>query len=58
MFCSNASQADLLGLSTPPTSQPHNASNTGVLLDVLGDIYSKPGNNVSSNNFWVIDPKK
>lgn len=28
------SSADLLGLSTPP------ASNTGVLVDVLGDLYN------------------
>ncbi|KAL1493069.1 hypothetical protein ABEB36_011204 [Hypothenemus hampei] len=55
---SNASQADLLGLSTPPTAQPHNSSNTGVLLDVLGDIYTKPSNNVSSKTSPIVDPKK
>lgn len=58
-FCSTGS-ADLLGLSTPPTSQP-NSGNTGVLLDVLGDIYNKPANNLSStpsNNTWFVDPKK
>lgn len=56
---SNTSQADLLGLSTPPTSQPNNSSNTGVLLDVLGDIYSKPNNNVGNqNSSLVVDPKK
>lgn len=54
---SSTNQADLLGLSTPPTSQPHNSSNTGVLLDVLGDIYSKP-NNVTAQNSSIIDPKK
>ncbi|KAJ8986288.1 hypothetical protein NQ317_009998 [Molorchus minor] len=47
--------ADLLGLSTPPTSHP-NSGNTGVLLDVLGDIYNKP--NDSTNNTWFVDPKK
>ncbi|KAF5271942.1 hypothetical protein FQA39_LY07959 [Lamprigera yunnana] len=30
---------DLLGLSTPPTTQPP-SGNTGVLLDVLGDVYN------------------
>lgn len=34
----NNSSADLLGLSTPPSSQP--TGNTGVLFDVLGDIYN------------------
>ncbi|XP_066152817.1 AP-2 complex subunit alpha [Euwallacea fornicatus] len=55
---SNTNQADLLGLSTPPTSQPHNASNTGVLLDVLGDIYNKSNNVVAVNSSLTIDPKK
>lgn len=45
---SNNSSADLLGLSTPPSSQP--SSNTGVLLDVLGDIYSGAPNNVGATN--------
>lgn len=43
----NNTSADLLGLSTPPSSQP--ASNTGVLLDVLGDIYNMP-NKVGATN--------
>ncbi|KAB0801182.1 hypothetical protein PPYR_05536 [Photinus pyralis] len=51
---------DLLGLSTPPTSQPP-SSNTGVLLDVLGDVYnSKPltnnTNNTQQQNLY--NPKK
>lgn len=54
----NATSADLLGLSTPPTSQP---GNTGVLLDVLGDIYNKPtstsANNANNANN-VYNPKK
>ncbi|XP_050314814.1 AP-2 complex subunit alpha isoform X2 [Anthonomus grandis grandis] len=55
----SSNQADLLGLSTPPTSQPHNAANTGNLLDVLGDIYTKPSNNVQAQpSGWSIDPKK
>ncbi|XP_060516014.1 AP-2 complex subunit alpha [Cylas formicarius] len=54
---SNAGSTDLLGLSTPPTSQPNNSS-TGVLLDVLGDIYNKPVNNVSPSPTWVADVKK
>lgn len=52
---SNATSGDLLGLSTPPTSQP-NAGSTGVLLDVLGDIYSKPTNTTASSNLY--NPKK
>lgn len=49
---------DLLGLSTPPTSQP-NAGNTGVLLDVLGDIYSsKPTTAASSNSSAQSNIKK
>lgn len=56
----NATSTDLLGLSTPPTSQP---GNTGVLLDVLGDIYSKPTNSAANNNNAaaannVYNPKK
>lgn len=59
---SNTNSADLLGLSTPPISAP-NQGNTGVLLDVLGDMYSgtKPANNnstASSNRNWFVDPKK
>lgn len=47
----NSASADLLGLSTPPTSQP---GNTGVLLDVLGDIYSgnKTNNASGANNLY------
>ncbi|KAL0273214.1 UNVERIFIED_CONTAM: hypothetical protein PYX00_005944 [Menopon gallinae] len=51
--CSN--QADLLGLSTPPAP----SSNTGTLIDVLGDLYS--GSNVQVNNSTLINgynPKK
>lgn len=52
----NAVSGDLLGLSTPPTSQP-NAGNTGVLLDVLGDIYGgKPANTNSQASLY--NPKK
>lgn len=53
----NNSSADLLGLSTPPASQP--ASNTGVLLDVLGDIYNMP-NKVGATNGTqsTYNPKK
>ncbi|XP_076033652.1 adaptor protein complex 2, subunit alpha isoform X2 [Oratosquilla oratoria] len=36
----SASSADLLGLSTPPATQNSNQSNTGVLVDVLGDLYT------------------
>lgn len=43
----NNTSADLLGLSTPPSSQP--TSNTGVLLDVLGDIYNM-SNKVGATN--------
>ncbi|KAJ8939960.1 hypothetical protein NQ318_006141 [Aromia moschata] len=54
----SSGSADLLGLSTPPTSQP-NSGNTGVLLDVLGDIYSKPTPVTDpSNNTWFVDSKK
>lgn len=53
----NNSSADLLGLSTPPSSQP--CSNTGVLLDVLGDIYNMP-NKVGATNGTqnTYNPKK
>lgn len=57
-FFSNAVSGDLLGLSTPPTSQP-NAGNTGVLLDVLGDIYSgKPANSTTTPSSNMHNPKK
>ncbi|KAL1110163.1 hypothetical protein AAG570_008240, partial [Ranatra chinensis] len=39
----NNASADLLGLSTPPAP-----SSTGVLLDVLGDIYGSPS--ITNNN--------
>jgi len=53
----NNSSADLLGLSTPPSAQP--SSNTGVLLDVLGDIYNMP-NKVGATNGTqnTYNPKK
>lgn len=49
-------QADLLGLTTPPISQP-NSGNTGVLVDVLGDIYNAKTNS-TSNNVNFVDAKK
>lgn len=53
----NNSSADLLGLSTPPSSQP--TSNTGVLLDVLGDIYNLPNKVGASNGTQsTYNPKK
>jgi AP-2 complex subunit alpha len=53
---SSTVSGDLLGLSTPPTAQP-NSGNTGVLLDVLGDIYGgKQSNNTQSVNMY--NPKK
>lgn len=52
----NNTSADLLSLSTPPSSQP--SSNTGVLLDVLGDIYNMP-NKVATNGAQnTYNPKK
>lgn len=52
----NNTSADLLSLSTPPSSQP--TSNTGVLLDVLGDIYNMP-NKVATNGAQnTYNPKK
>lgn len=55
---SNAVSGDLLGLSTPPTSQP-NAGNTGVLLDVLGDIYGgKPATTINAQTSNLHNPKK
>ncbi|KAA0203694.1 hypothetical protein HAZT_HAZT009710 [Hyalella azteca] len=39
------SSADLFGISTPPVnSQNNSSSNTGVLVDVLGDLYSSSNN--------------
>lgn len=53
----NNSSADLLGLSTPPSSQP--SSNTGVLLDVLGDIYNMPNKLGTTNGTQnTYNPKK
>ncbi|XP_063227909.1 AP-2 complex subunit alpha [Bacillus rossius redtenbacheri] len=46
----NNISADLLGLSTPPAAQPTPASNTGVLLDVLGDVYSGSPAAPATNN--------
>ena len=50
----NSASADLLGLSTPPASQPAATSNTGVLLDVFGDIYS--GSQSTANNVNNLAP--
>ncbi|XP_018323433.1 AP-2 complex subunit alpha [Agrilus planipennis] len=48
---------DLLGLSTPPTSQP--SGNTGVLLDVLGDVYNNKPNTINSlQDLTAHNPKK
>lgn len=50
----SSASADLLGLSTPPAQ----SNNTGVLLDVLGDIYggqSPPASAVQQNTY---NPKK
>ncbi|KAK8744218.1 hypothetical protein OTU49_001059 [Cherax quadricarinatus] len=41
----NSTSADLLGLSTPPATQNSIQSNTGVLVDVLGDLYGGGGTN-------------
>lgn len=52
---SAAASADLLGLSTPPASQPAGPGNTGVLVDMLGELYNSSGspqphsNNVSGS---------
>ncbi len=46
----NAS-ADLLGLSTPPASQPAAPSNTGMLVDVLGDMYGGQQQSQQNNSF-------
>lgn len=53
----NSSQADLLGLSTPPAA----SSNTGTLIDVLGDLYSGSGvqvNNATQPAINGYNPKK
>ncbi|XP_045481653.1 AP-2 complex subunit alpha [Harmonia axyridis] len=45
---SSTASADLLGLSTP--TQPSTASNTGGLLDVLGEVYGSKSNSSLNNN--------
>jgi hypothetical protein len=50
----NNASTDLLGLSTPPASQPAAPSNTGVLLDMFGDIYS--GSQNAANNINNLAP--
>ncbi|XP_068211165.1 AP-2 complex subunit alpha isoform X1 [Palaemon carinicauda] len=45
----NSTSADLLGLSTPPATQNNTQSNTGVLVDVLGDLYGG-SNNTNTHN--------
>lgn len=53
----NSSQADLLGLSTPPAP----SNNTGTLIDVLGDLYSGSGvqmNNAAPPTINGYNPKK
>lgn len=54
----NNVSTDLLGLSTPPASQPSNSttSNTGVLLDVFGDMYAGGANPTQSNNVNNLAP--
>ena len=58
---SNAS-ADLLGLSTPPASQPAAPSNTGMLVDVLGDMYGGQTGQTQQNSSFApaqsYNPKK
>lgn len=46
----NNVSADLLGLSTPPASQPAAPSSTGVLLDMFGDIYNSSQNTANNIN--------
>lgn len=57
----NAS-ADLLGLSTPPANQPAAPSNTGMLVDVLGDMYGGQGAQSQQNSTFApsqsYNPKK
>lgn len=45
LFDISATNADLLGLSTPPSS---GNTNSGGLLDVLGDLYNR--NNSTPSN--------
>lgn len=47
---SNAN-TDLLGLSTPPSNNVlNNSTNSGTLIDVLGDIYGSTNNNTAVYN--------
>uniref|UniRef100_A0A1L8DVR8 AP-2 complex subunit alpha n=1 Tax=Nyssomyia neivai TaxID=330878 RepID=A0A1L8DVR8_9DIPT len=46
---SNSTNADLLGLSTPPSGNHTNAQ--GTLIDVLGDIYSSSGGVYNTKKF-------
>jgi hypothetical protein len=54
---SSTASADLLGLSTPPASQPAGHGNTGVLVDMLGELYNSSGspqphaNNIGQNTY-------
>ncbi|KAF4524677.1 hypothetical protein B566_EDAN009521 [Ephemera danica] len=54
---SSGASADLLGLSTPPASQPAAQGNTGVLVDMLGELYNSSGspqphaNNIGQNTY-------
>ncbi|KAK7870293.1 hypothetical protein R5R35_001014 [Gryllus longicercus] len=54
----NNVSTDLLGLSTPPASQPSttSTSNTGVLLDVFGDMYGGTGTPAQANNVNNLAP--
>ncbi|KAG0729546.1 AP-2 complex subunit alpha [Chionoecetes opilio] len=49
----NSTSADLLGLSTPPATLNSTQSNTGVLVDVLGDLY---GGSATSNQNGTSTP--
>lgn len=42
----NGNNADLLGLSTPPSNQN---SHQNALIDVLGDIYNNSNSSVHNN---------
>jgi AP-2 complex subunit alpha len=52
----NNMSADLLGLSTPPSTQP--TGNTGALFDVLGDIYNMPVKGTSNGTQATYNAKK
>lgn len=57
IFLFSAASGDLLGLSTPPSQTGQ--GNTGVLLDVLGDIYGGPKSATTNNaNSALYNPKK